>query len=509
VAIASITLMLGAWLLVSIPGAPHPTAQILRPKDSPVPAAASAAHPAVAAASIAVVPFAILTGESDKDYFSDGLAEELINELAHIPGLKVPARSSSFAYQGHNVDARQIGRDLGVATILEGSVVSAGERIRVQVQLVSAQSGFQLWSQTYDRKFGDGFELEDDICARIVQALRSTIAVPIPALAARTPPTLDPEAYRLYLQGLAARGPDADLFLQQSIARDPRFAPAYAALAEGHVAAAAFGSTSDPNAMKRAEQEAQHALALDPSLAQAHNALGMLNAWRGDWRGAESSFESTQALGPSDPSPAAMHATYVLQTMGHMQEALRALETEYAGAPTNWELIATLSATYNLMGMEAQARHYADLSAALGGGNAKLLRVVKQWEAIRHAHYEDAAALAPSAQSFGEGSADGRATIIRQAYTALGQPAQRPAAAHALRALFEQLSRSTQVARYKEDFIILPVMLGDLDLAFDAANRSLDELARLGTVGLIWGVLWMPQMRVFRQDPRFQGRPLV
>jgi TolB-like protein/DNA-binding winged helix-turn-helix (wHTH) protein len=507
VGIAAISLLAGSLLLLSIRMAPQRTTETVRATETALAAAAIPAHPAVAAASVAVVPFANMTGESGKEYFSDGLAEELISELARVPGLKVPARSSSFAYKGHNVDARQIGRDLGVENILEGSVVSAGERIRVQVQLISAQSGFQVWSQSYDRKFGDVFELEDDICAKIVQALMSTIAVPMPAMATRTPPTRDPEAYRLYLQGLAANGRASDVFLQQSIARDPHFAPAYAARAEGHVFAAAFAGLRsvpiDPNALKGAEQEAKTALALDPSLAQAHTALGMLNAWRGDWRGAESSFESAQALGPSDPSPASMRATYVLQTTGHMREALRALETEYAGAPTNWELIATLSATYNLMGMEAQARRYADLTVALGGGNAALLHVVKQWEAIRHARYEEAAALELSTGSAGAESDAGRATI-RQAYAALGQPAQRPAAARALRALFEELSASQGVARYKEEFIILPVMLGDLDLAFDAANRSLDEFARFGTVGLTWGVLWMPQMRAFRQDSRFQ-----
>ncbi len=230
----------------------------------------------------------------------------------------------------------------------------------------------------------------------------------------------------------------------------------------------------------------------------------MLNAWRGDWRGAESSFESAQTLRPSDPSPASVRATYVLQTVGHMRAALRELETEYSGAPTNWQLIATLSAMYNLMNVEVEARRYASLAVALGGGDSPLLRVVKQWQAIRDARYEAAAALDLSTGWAGARSAAGRAAI-KQAYAALGQPARRPAAASALRALFEQLSADHEVAQYKEEFIILPVMLEDLDLAFDAANRSEDEFTRKGTVGMTWGMLWMPQMRAFRQDPRFQA----
>src|SRR6185312_2575249 len=122
---------------------------------------ASTAKPAAGAASVAVMPFANLTGEAAKEYFSDGMAEELINALAKVPGLKVASRTSSFAYKGKNTDVRQIARDLNVATVIEGSVRSAGERVRVTAQLVNAESGYQVWSKTYDRDFKDLFKLED------------------------------------------------------------------------------------------------------------------------------------------------------------------------------------------------------------------------------------------------------------------------------------------------------------------------------------------------------------
>ena len=150
------------------------------------------ASPANPRTSVAVMPFVNLTGDPGKEYFSDGMAEELINELTRVPGLKVPARTSSFAYKGRNIDARQIAHDLGVATILEGSVRSAGERIRVTAQLVNAETGYHLWSQTYDRSFGDVFKLEDDISAEIVEALKTSMNTPPPARVAQTPPTRDP-----------------------------------------------------------------------------------------------------------------------------------------------------------------------------------------------------------------------------------------------------------------------------------------------------------------------------
>ena len=125
--------------------------------------------------SIAVLPFANLTREPEKEYFSEGLAEELIHLLARVPGLKVPARTSSFAYKGRNVDIRQIARDLEVGAVLEGSVRSAGERIRVTAQLVDAQTGYHIWSETYDRNFGDLFQLQDELAGAVVQALKLTL----------------------------------------------------------------------------------------------------------------------------------------------------------------------------------------------------------------------------------------------------------------------------------------------------------------------------------------------
>jgi transcriptional activator of cad operon len=127
--------------------------------------------------SVAVMPFANLTGDPARDYLGDGMAEELIDTLAQVPGLKVPARTSTFAYKGRSADIRQIARDLGVATVLEGSVRSAGERLRVGVRLVDAASGFQIWSQDYDRRSPDLFQLQDDLAAQTVQALRGYLNV--------------------------------------------------------------------------------------------------------------------------------------------------------------------------------------------------------------------------------------------------------------------------------------------------------------------------------------------
>ena len=149
-----------------------------------------------------MLPFANLTGDPGKEYFSDGMAEELIHTLAHLPGLRVPARTSSFAYKGRNIDVRQIARDLQVAAVLEGSVRSAGKRIRVTAQLIDAESGYHIWSQNYDRKFEDLFELQDALATEIVRALRSHLGSDLSGALPHVPPTRDIDAYHLYLRSL-------------------------------------------------------------------------------------------------------------------------------------------------------------------------------------------------------------------------------------------------------------------------------------------------------------------
>jgi TolB-like protein len=130
-------------------------------------------------ASVAVLPFANLTGDPGKDYFGDGMAEELINALAKVPGLKVASRTSSFAYKGRNADIRQIARDLDVATVLEGSVRSAGDRVRITTQLINAESGYHVWSETYDYDFKDIFTLQDDLAGKTVAAFRRSTHLPL------------------------------------------------------------------------------------------------------------------------------------------------------------------------------------------------------------------------------------------------------------------------------------------------------------------------------------------
>jgi TolB-like protein/DNA-binding winged helix-turn-helix (wHTH) protein len=193
-------------------------------------------------AAVAVLPFVNLTGDPTREYLGDGMAEELINTLAKVPGLKVPARTSSFSYKGRNVDARQIAKELGVGMIVEGSVRSAGDQIRITAQLINAEDGLHLWSETYDERFTDIFSLQDKLAKAIATALHANLSSDGVATIASKPPTQDIEAYRLYLQGTALLErptlPNVERaldFFQRAITRDAQFARAYEGSARGYV----------------------------------------------------------------------------------------------------------------------------------------------------------------------------------------------------------------------------------------------------------------------------------
>ena len=251
------------------------------------------------APSIAVLPFANISDNKEQDYFSDGLAEEIINQLAQISGLKVIARTSAFAFRGKEQDVRGIAETLGVSTILQGSVRRAGSRIRVTAQLINAADGSHLWSERYDRELSDIFAVQDEISAAIAKALRvkfSREAVP-----QRYTPKL--EAYEAYLKGrqqqVKVTPASLDLarrYYEQAIALDPAFGMAHIGLAFYWMMLANFDQHSVDESVSAARAEVQRALQIDPSLADGHALLGYLAAlFDSDWATAEKHFDFPMA----------------------------------------------------------------------------------------------------------------------------------------------------------------------------------------------------------------------
>ena len=287
----------------------------------------NAPQPSQVPASIAVLPFADMSPGRDQEYFSDGLAEELLNDLAKIPGVQVTARTSSFQFKGKNVDLSVIGKKLNVATVLEGSVRKQGNRVRITAQLIKVSDGFHLWSEIYDKDMTDVFAVQEEIARSVAASLKVTLL----GVTTRWSRTTSPEAYSAYLQAQYFRRQNtkdgwnkAVSYYRQAIKLDPGYAPAWAGLAEAlRLQATAFGDIPLHAGLREARESAARALALDANLAEAHAALGFIKKnYDWDWAGADASFQRALSLEPGNVLVLWGAADFAA-TLGHWDEALR------------------------------------------------------------------------------------------------------------------------------------------------------------------------------------------
>ena len=252
--------------------------------------------------SIAVLAFTDLSPEGDQEYFSDGISEELLNVLAKIPGLRVAARTSSFQFKGQNRDVIDIGQQLNVALVLEGSVRKAGLQIRITAQLVDASNGFHLWSETYDRELVNIFAVQDEISAAIVGALKEHLGLQVEA-APRVIAAANTEAHAAYLRGryLVVQRTRATIDgavreFEKAITLDPDYALAHAELAMATVLQkrSLYGELTNTEALARAAPHAERAMAIDPTLAEAHVATGFILDYQ--WKFDEALSHYRQAI---------------------------------------------------------------------------------------------------------------------------------------------------------------------------------------------------------------------
>ncbi|MBA3317156.1 MAG: tetratricopeptide repeat protein, partial [Gemmatimonadales bacterium] len=356
--------------------------------------------------SIAVLPLVNASPDTADEYFSDGMTDALIAALARVPGLRVAAPSSAFALKRRSEDPRDAGRRLGVATVLEGSVRQAGDRVRVNVHLVSVREGFDLWSETYERPPGDVFAMQNEIAQSVVAALRIPGAGPLPAAPA---PTSSLDAYTAYLRARYAIGRPggsdaaraAGLF-QEAISLDSGFAPAWAGLAAAHAQRAVAEGARPADAMPAARTAAIRALALDSTLVDAHTTLGLVRFFYDwEWAGADSAFQRALAIAPNRPEA---HRWYsrVLLALGRGDEALvharRALEL----TPLDPETIAQLGWQYLYARRYGDARGSLDRSLAMDSSLARpryhlgLLAEMLGDNELAESHYRGALDRAPA-----------------------------------------------------------------------------------------------------------------
>jgi eukaryotic-like serine/threonine-protein kinase len=346
------------------------------------PDASKVGSAAVARPSIAVLPFVDMSPEHDQGYFSDGVAQEIINALAQVPGLHVAARSSSFTFKGSNEDLRAVAQKLDVANVLEGSVRKSGNHLRVTAQLVSAKDGYQLWSRSFDSELADIFAVQDQIASAVVAALKMRV-LPDAAASSSGRKTTSPEAYTHYLRGLQLQNTGTFPGLLEAIeeydkvlALDPDYAPAHARIAES---ALTYGtSTDDPvenrKWSRRSVAEADRAVELDPNGVEALVARGTVRfVLTFDWAGARADLDRAVAVGPG---VAGTHETRgeLLAVLGQIPAAIAEARTAFELDPlVAWNLFQ-LGNLYNAVGQYALARQFLGKALEIAPRHALALR---------------------------------------------------------------------------------------------------------------------------------------
>jgi TolB-like protein/DNA-binding winged helix-turn-helix (wHTH) protein/Tfp pilus assembly protein PilF len=277
--------------------------------------------------SIAVLPFADMSPGGDQEYFADGMSEELISRLSKIGDLRVVARTSAFAFKGKNLDIREIGEQLDVGAVVEGSVRKAGDRLRITAQLVQVADGYHLWSETYDRQLDDVFAIQDEVSWAIADALQTHLDI----TQAPKPPTEDVRAYELYLMGRffwnqrSEEGHRKAIgYFERALELDPEYALAYSGLADAYVILVMdFGFSADY--LAEAREAARRAVNIDNSLAEGHASLGLYRYHAYDWPGAELELRRALAI---NPAYAIAHSWYaaLLMTTGRIDESLAEIQ---------------------------------------------------------------------------------------------------------------------------------------------------------------------------------------
>jgi len=287
--------------------------------------------PSLNNASIAVLPFEDMSPSKDEEYFSDGLAEQLINDLAKVSGLEVVGRSSAFQFKGKNEDLRDVGRKLGVANVLEGSVRREGNHVRISAELIKAGDGFQLWSQTYDREIKDIFAVQDEIAMAATEALQLKLLGGNGQPVAPNLRSANPEAYQAYLQaeyflgrGQSKKDLDKALaYTDNAIKLDERYAPAWALRSLVQNAMAEAGLTDTTEGFRRARNDAERAIALDPTLASAYLALARVQVFYDwDWDAGNTSLTKAAELEPGSVEIFRIRS-YLSRVAGNLDQAIK------------------------------------------------------------------------------------------------------------------------------------------------------------------------------------------
>ncbi len=324
--------------------------------------------------SVAVLPFANLSDDPENEYFSDGLAEELLNVLARVQDLKVRPRTSSFQFKDTELSLGDIGQALNVRNVVEGSVRKWSNKVRVTAELIDVESDRHLWAETYERELSDIFAIQDEITNSIVQALKIALhAEETQAIAKSQRQTANLEAFEMYLQAKhlwrqrnAPALKESIEKLERVITVDPNFGQAYAVLSMAYYVLPGYAAEVErQGAFDRAEQYANMALSLDPASSNSHAVLASIAESRLDWNGAKQSYEAALRLQSGEATPHHWYAIFLLRC-GQKQEALAEILKAYDLDPNNGSIAGFTALIYLINGEPHRALEYAKRSREIG-----------------------------------------------------------------------------------------------------------------------------------------------
>lgn len=449
--------------------------------------------------SIAVLPFVNLSGKPGDDYLGAGLAEDLMGGLARQSDLQVAARTSSFAFKDKSLSIAEIARQLRVRAILEGSIRTEGDQIRISAQLIDSIDGYQLWSQTFNSQLDQMQTIKHEIQINVARIMATRNGgIEDLSQVSSAPMTEVSEAYQYYLQGKYywyIRGEDnirnsIELF-SKAIELDSNFARAYSSLAAAYVTLPEYSNEPVIPTYQKAQKAAQEALRLDNTIGEAFSVIAVINHWNWDWISAEADFRRAIEVEPTDPTSLTWYSELLVE-LGRIDESevvlLKALRMDPVSPPINY----LLSWLYLARGQNEEAMKFARLSTDLGQPYGYLVQSLVH---LRENRTDEAiAARAKFSESLGVDAALG--TDIIEAVT---RPSGIPAVMERIEAMTEQ-GQFSSTSVFFNYFALQTdhILMGQKDGLFQLLDDLIDQhFVRVR-------VFWLPEAREIRQDPRMK-----
>jgi TolB-like protein/Flp pilus assembly protein TadD len=455
------------------------------------------------AKSVAVLPFANMSADPDNEYFSDGITDDIIAQLSKINDLKVTSRTSAMLYKDTNKNLQTIGRELKVATVLEGSVRRSANRVRIISQLIDVQNDAHLWAETYDRDLTDIFAIQSDVAGKIATALQATLS-PTARESINRKPTENIDAYNHYLLGThffnkftPASGEKALQCFEEAIALDSEFALAYVGLANAYFSLAAGqgrGQLAPSEAYQFAKEAVQRALEIDDSIADAHATLGSVYTWyEWNWPAAEAAFEHATALGCGCQEPNVKYGFY-LAARGRHDEAIAAAKTALELDPISLIVQSHLALQYWWARRFDEALTQVNRAMNLDATFPPALAVLG-WVYIQMGRIDDAIGVFE-----GIIAAVGRVSSMLAALACAYTRAGRIDEADGILVELERNKAGDDIFVSSREIALIRAWRGDRAGAMDWLERAFEERAAFLSfiaVDTIWDDL--------RQEPRFQA----